>query len=288
MIGKVPRAGRGFRGLVRYLLHGARRSDTLQPRVAWTATRNLLLDDPAKAPLLMRMTATKSVRVRRPVYHLVISWTPDERPTPEMMRQVADTTCRDLGLAGHQRLYVAHRDTHNPHLHIVVNRVHPETGTAWATSNDYKRVERSLARQARALGLQVVPGRHNGLLPSDTPRRARDGAYQKERRETGARPQDRWSAERIAAERPLLAPMFQSARSWPELTAALADRGLALRRKGQGLVVVDATGEMKLSELGTGVRLVMLEARLGKLAAEAADLAPARRLTRRRNRQLMR
>ncbi len=66
MIGKVPRPGRGFRGLVGYLLHGERRQK-VSGRVAWTATRNLLLDDPERAPELMRITARKSVRVAKPV-----------------------------------------------------------------------------------------------------------------------------------------------------------------------------------------------------------------------------
>lgn len=39
MIGKVPKAGRGFKGLIRYLVQGGR--DEPQPdRVASTAVRN--------------------------------------------------------------------------------------------------------------------------------------------------------------------------------------------------------------------------------------------------------
>lgn len=264
MIGKVPKAGRGFRGLVRYLLHGARRgSDRLHPRVAWTATRNLFVDDPIQSSLLMRMTAAKSVRVRRPVYHLVISWTPAEKPTPEIMLQVADATCRELGLANHQRLYVAHRDTRHPHVHIVVNRIHPETGTAWSASHDYRRIELSLARQAQQLGMIVVPGRHNEGLDRRSPRRPTDGAYQKSRRE-GRHAPVRMSPDRIAELKPLLVPLFAAARSWIELRNRLAGHGLDIVRKGQGLVLTGADGEMKISALGAGVRLAGLEARLGR------------------------
>lgn len=149
MIGKVPKAGSGFRGLINYLLHGERKDqpagmpapsqDHDASRVAWVELRNMLLSDPDQAPKLMRATALKSRRVKSPVYHYVISWHPSEAPSDDFMRIVADTTCKDLGLDDYQMLYVAHRDTDHHHVHIVVNRVHPETGTAWNRRQDWVR-----------------------------------------------------------------------------------------------------------------------------------------------------
>jgi hypothetical protein len=55
-----------------------------------------------------KVTAQKSKRVQTPVYHYVISWRHDENPTDDFMREVADVTCRDLGLEEHQLLFVAH------------------------------------------------------------------------------------------------------------------------------------------------------------------------------------
>ncbi len=290
MIGKVPRPGRGFRGLVGYLLHGDRQRNA-SGRVAWTATRNLLLDDPERAPELMRITARKSVRVAKPVYHFVISWHRDERPTPDIMRRVADATCADLGLVEHQSLYVAHHDTKSPHVHIVVNRVHPETGIAWQTSHDYRRIEQSLARQARELGFEVVPGRHNGMVVTDAPsRRLRDGAYQKARRENKS-PAAKMTPDAVERWRPILVPVFSSASDWASLTAALSQHGLRLVRKGQGAVVSDGVREMKLSDIGPDLRWPGLAVRLGPLPAEASpttrtDLAtePARRSRRQHDR----
>lgn len=265
MIGKVPRPGRGFRGLVSYLLHRDGRAPG-GSRVAWTATRNLVIDDPERAPVVMRITARKSVRVAKPVYHFVISWHRNERVTPDIMRQVADTTCRDLALDDHQRLYIAHHDTQNPHVHIVVNRVHPETGLAWQTSHDYRRIEQSLARQALDLGLAVVPGRHNGrVAPETLPRRARDGAFQQARRENISTPvRGRMSTEDIDQFRSTLRPLFLAARSWAELDASLALFGLGFVRKGQGVVIASTSAEMKLSDLGAGIRLAALEQRFGR------------------------
>jgi hypothetical protein len=97
MIGKVPDQGKSFRGVVNYLLYG-KKGEPRPERVAWTETRNLLVKHPRKAATLMRLTSKKSKRVKKPVYHYVISWRHDERPDDPTMRLVADTTCQDLGL----------------------------------------------------------------------------------------------------------------------------------------------------------------------------------------------
>jgi hypothetical protein len=263
MIGKVPDQGKSFRGVVDYLLFG-KKGEPRPERVAWTETRNLLVDQPRKAATLMRLTARKSKRVKKPVYHCVISWRHDERPDDNHMRQVADTTCQDLGLEEYQRLYVAHRDTDHHHVHIVVNRVHPETGTAWKNSHDYRRIEVSLRRQAEAMGMDYVPGRHND--PERFRGRAKrplDREHQRGRR-LGEPLQSRWDDATRAGHRDQLQQLFAQAASWEELDRALAAKGLNLTRKGQGLVLCDQTGTMKLSDLGRNVRLKGLEERFGK------------------------
>lgn len=279
MIGKVPKAGRGFRGLVSYLLKGAPDDPEGAARVAWTETHNLISEDPNHAPALMRMTAAKSNRVKKPVYHFVVSWHHNEAPSDDLMRDVADATCEDLGLAEYQRCYIAHHDTKHRHVHIVVNRVHPETGVAWKTSHDYRRIEQSLARQAESHGLEIVPGRFNErLAPAPTkPRRVRDGELQKSKREGGPLPVPRWSREQIAERRHQLSTIFDAAQRWDELHEQLAAVGLTAERKGAGMVIADATGEMKLSELGKRYRLAGLEQRFARpFEPRAADKPPAK------------
>lgn len=275
MIGKVPKAGRGFKGLVSYLLHGEKKQKNDRSRVAWIEMRNLLVGDPEKVPALMQATAKKSRRVRSPVYHYVISWHRRENPSDELMRQVADVTCDDLGLEEYQRLYIAHHDTAHKHVHIVVNRVHPETGKAWRTNHDYRRIEVSLRRQSEDLGLEYVPGRHNDPEKfRGKARRARDGEYQKARKEGAGPPMRRWDQQMVASRRPLLETLFARSRSWGELQRGLATQGLALQRKGQGIVITDGVGAMKLSQVGRQIRLKTLEKRFGRLHArpEPADI----------------
>lgn len=260
MIGKIPRPGRGFRGSFQYLMHGKRDADRDPHRLAWMETRNLFVKDPDRIPAMMRATAAQSRKCQKPVYHMIISWRPDEAVSDVTMREVADQALFDLGLNEHQAVLAAHRDTDHRHLHILVNRVHPETGKAWHTSKDWARFERSIARQALERGLLKVDGRHNS--PEQMARenkRARDGEYQMIRRLGHEVPKDRWSLEEIKSRRLQLAPIFEQSRSWDQLTRLLSAEGLTLTAKGQGLVIDDSMGFMKLSDLGKNVRLAGLE-----------------------------
>ncbi|WP_423415329.1 relaxase/mobilization nuclease domain-containing protein [Hyphomicrobium sp. B1] len=260
MIGNVHKGGNGFRGIVNYLLHG-KRDEPDPDRVAWAITRNMLVHDPDLAPAIMRATANQSARCLKPGYHFSISWRHDENPTDELMRMVGDSTIADLGLTEHQALMLCHKDKAHRHLHILVNRVHPGTHKAWHTGKDYERLEQSIARQAKALGMLHVPGRFNEPERALTqPRHARDGEFQKARREAKPRPLDRWSLDEIKSRKLQLGPIFEGSRSWDQLAQNLAREGLTITRKGQGLIIADAFGFMKLSDLGKEVRLGTLEA----------------------------
>ena len=266
MLANVPRPGRDFDGLCRYLLQGQAGAAGDPDRVAWVATRNLATDRPDLAAKVMKATADLSVRVERPAYHLIISWHPDERPTREAMIQVAETTLADIGLSEHQALLIGHKDSSNLHLHAMINRVHPETGVAWSTSHDYPRIERSMRRQAEAQGFIPVPGRHT------EPERFKDcaltparGEYQLLRKK-GRAAVLQWSMAQTKALGERLKGTFDEAQSWDEVEQALEAFGGELVAKGQGLVITDRarSGYAKLSALRASIRLKELEARFGQ------------------------
>lgn len=267
MIGKVAASGSGFRGVVNYLLLG--KKDVPNPdRVAWTMAHNLLSENPDRAPALMRATANQSTRCRKPVYHLAIAWHQDENPDDQMMREVGTQTLKDLSLEDHQALFIAHKDTAHKHLHIVINRVHPETAKAWSNSNDYKRIEISLRKQAEARGLPYVPGRFND--PERFGRKgrgARDGEYQAAVRHGKAAPKGMWSMEDIKGLRTVLSPTFADATSWDDLSLRVGSLGFRLSPKGQGLIIEGSDGFMKLSDLGKQVRIKNLEDTYGETFA---------------------
>ncbi|MCP3963614.1 MAG: relaxase/mobilization nuclease domain-containing protein [bacterium] len=252
MIGKVTR-GRGFKGLLTYLLQG--QDGQQQDRVAWVATRNLVVD-PEFAPSVMHSTAAENPRVEKPVYHLSISLDPQERLEPEVLRGVAERTLRDLGLEHHQAVLVAHEDTEHQHVHVMVNRVDPTSRKAWRAGHDYARIEKSLRLQERELGLRQVRGRHFSLDGGDRHREARASSGSRRLAER-TRKQPFGEHVRAVARRDML-----EARTWGELHDRLGEVGLRLEKRGRGLVVTDGGERVKASFVDRKASLASLERRL--------------------------
>lgn len=240
MLAKVPRPGKSFTGLRRYLLLGSRDTAHNPSRVAFVATRNLATDDPVLATKIMTATAALSVRTVRPVYHLVISFHPDEQPSEKMMHTIAQTTLTDLGLADHQAVLVGHADTANRHLHLLINRVHPDTGRAWSAAHDYRRLEQSMQRQAQALGLMAVPSPERTAAKVQSKQTAKPNV---------------WDACALQVLRQRLQPVLANVTTWSRLHEELAALDLKLLRKGQGFIVTDreGTGYAKFSDVAGGV-----------------------------------
>lgn len=152
----VSSSGRSFRALAAYLASG--RSGEERERVAWSVGRNLPTDDLELAAIFMRATAAQSNRVEKPVYHVALSFDPSDNVDRATMERVAAHVLDRLGLAEHQAVIVAHRDRDHAHVHIIVNRVHPETGNAWERWKDQPLIQQVLREEERRLGLREVRG----------------------------------------------------------------------------------------------------------------------------------
>jgi hypothetical protein len=137
--------GASFRGAMLYYLHDKRREGELlrlsHERVAWTATRNCAHNEPELA--IGEMIATAETReqlkqaagerlsgqpMEQPVMTISLSWHPSEKPDRAEIERAADSYLKHMGLDEHQAVYLAHNDTEHAHVHIIVNRVHPERG----------------------------------------------------------------------------------------------------------------------------------------------------------------
>lgn len=197
MIPKLSR-GHSFQGLTRYLLHdrrepGQSEADTAE-RVGFTHTMNFAAGrdagDSAKAARLMALTWQSREQLKReagikpggsvskapPVWHSSLSWAKSERPDEaEMMRAVRSYLDHaGLGIEkGYQTSIVQHTDTLHPHVHIVVNLVHPDTGKqadpfrdrqkAQAWARDYERERGAVfchAREAKHAAADQVRASH--------------------------------------------------------------------------------------------------------------------------------
>lgn len=259
--------GTSFPALAAYLEYGPR-DGSRRDRVDWIESRNLPTTHPQAAARIMRATARDSESIQPPVYHFSISFAPDDPVTREMMRNVADRTLRDLGLENYQVLIVAHRDTAHPHMHFMVNRVHPERLNVWNNWHDFKRIETILRALEVELGLRIVPGRH-----APVPEQARHLVVRDAPAPRLVRGDDafRDHVSRVAG------PHLLGARSWAELESALAEHGLAVRPDGRGMVVTDGVQKIKCSEIDRAASRYHVERRLGALNNYRARQAVAGR-----------
>lgn len=281
MIASIQPLSRSFKCPVGYVVFGR---DGRQSRVAWAETYNLPTRDLELAACFMGATANGSVSgTRTPVYFFSISFDVDDPVDEAMMGHVARRTLRDMGLEEHEAIVVAHKDRSHPHLHFIVNRVHPTRFVLWRKWWDYGRMERSLRAQEVELGLRVVPGWH---APAPSLDRAREGHTD------GWQPGARWIKPLPGPKRgdraflqdvtERAAPVLAQVRSWAALERGLAEQGLALTVKGGGFRITDGKHYVKASQVGRAFSRYHLEKRLGRYPdyrarMAVADIGPVRR-----------
>lgn len=176
--------GASFKGLGLYLLHDKRPEhdgmfggdipahEQTAHRVGFTETRNLATDNGDRAWKLMIATASRADELKaaagikatgrkleKPVLHYSLNWHPDERPSKEQMTAAVEASLKALGLEEHEALIVQHTEMDHSHVHIMVNRVHPETGIAAKLSNSRLALDKWADQYERDQGNIVSPNR---------------------------------------------------------------------------------------------------------------------------------
>lgn len=274
MIAKTG-TGKGFGGLMEYLSN--------EKKMEWMETRNVTSLQPENIAGEMQIYSMES-RAKKPVYHVTISWDSADGPTKEEMVEVGDGFLEHMKLDSHQAVMVSHRDGNHPHLHLMINRVHPETGKAWESfdyegqgrgrkivKREYEKIEEFLRKTEKEKGWRVVPGKHTehgkGIdFESPAPdvweiRRERE---LKEKAEAmGLDPEgiDPRSPKQKAIE---MKKSLFAAQSFEEFDGQLAGQGLWLEKKGQGAVITDGYLSVKLSRISRRLSSGRLEETFGQ------------------------
>ena len=251
--------------LVPYMLRGKG-----EERCTWYLAGNLEgLDRQKDAELaveIMEVLQQGNVRAKgNKTYHLVISFHPDDRRlAPAELEDVVRQAVEAAGLGQHQYIAVRHSEQEHEHLHVAVNKIHPET---LKIHHPYKAIPAFQALASileQELGLHRVD-RSRGRSQSH---RARDfEAHQ------GVESFSRWARRTIGD-----ATGHDRIGSWPALHDELARFGVRLVRRGNGLAVVHATRPnfaCKASALGRGWSKQRLCERYGEFVPgpEAAQVA---------------
>ena len=228
--------------LVPYMLRGKG-----EERCTWYMAGNLPgLDGREDATLavdVMELVQDGNRRAKgSKTYHLVISFHPeDRRLVPAELEDVVGRAVRAAGLEEHQYIAVRHSEQEHEHLHVAVNKIHPET---LKIHHPYKAI---CAYQALARILEEELGLHRveRTRGRSQNHRARDFEAHQSLESLA-----RWARRTIGD-----GAKLEGIASWAALHDELKPFGVRLVPRGNGLAIVDATRlnlACKASSLGRG------------------------------------
>jgi Relaxase/Mobilisation nuclease domain len=106
-----------------------------------------------------------SRRVEKPVLHLALRLAPGEELTADQWREIGRECAKEFGVSDNQYLAILHKDTAQPHIHIVANRVGFD-GKAAKDSNSYRRMAELCRKMERRYQLKEVLS-PNAFLPKE-------------------------------------------------------------------------------------------------------------------------
>ena len=254
----------------------AKEGQEIQPRGDGPATEtNCLSLRTASAE--MKAVADMNGRVKDPVYHVVLSWREGEQPTNQQMFEAGREAMKAVGMDGHQYVFAAHRDTDNHHLHMMVNRVNPETEKAVYPDKDFYKLDRCMREVELSQGWQHDKGpfavmERDGKKVIDW---ASKDVNTKEKMPAKARDMEQQGGQESlfsyarGEPRKAVSELLKDPRTtWQDLHGALAKHGLEMREKGQGLAIYDKAGKdqtpIKASDMHEALGKGKLVKRLGE------------------------
>jgi len=228
--------------LVPYMLQG-----NGEERCTWYMAGNLeglhRREDAELAVDVMELLQKGNVRAKgNKTYHLVISFHPeDRRLSSAELEDVVRRAVRATGLGEHQYIAVRHSEQEHEHLHVAVNKIHPET---LKIHHPYQAIH-AFQALASVLEEELHLHRVDRTVGRSGNHQARDfEAYR------GTKSFSRWARTNIGEAKEL-----DRIASWEALHQELKRFGVRLVPRGNGLAIVDATRSnltCKASALGRG------------------------------------
>jgi len=269
MLAPVPKkrkdGGSSFKSLGAYLTNDVdKETGEVIQRGEIMLSPSLLSEE--TAAIEMRAVSKENQRCKDPVLHLVLSWQKDENPSREQWEKAVNHAMKELGMTEHQYMAVAHTDTENFHVHIMANRVHPETYRAHYPEWLHK----SLDKACREIEAEQGWQHSNGLYKWDedkgravpmtrAEREALREAAERRELEAGEAGKDKaakmerfGNAESLqtyckgAPAQELAAVMKQERATWQDVHAVMARHGLELHKGEKGGYTVTAGAGVKV------------------------------------------
>jgi Relaxase/Mobilisation nuclease domain len=276
---KVKSSGGGSKGgkisrLVDYITKKEKDKQLDNNKIDYYGSRGFICDDLTSQKAEMTALASDAPKCTNPITHWVMSWQEDERPTRDQVDQAIDILLEELDMTDRQVIYATHQDTDNYHVHVAINRVHPDTLKAPNNFRDVELAHKAVARIAHIQGWQseqraryeVIDGQTQRIQhpPQATKQPVGQIAQQIESHQ-GIK-----SAERVGIETG--AALIRAAHSWRDLHQSLADRGMRYEQYGTGAYLYVGAVKLKASSAGRDCSLPQLKKRLGEYQQPPSNL----------------
>jgi hypothetical protein len=263
-------SGKGFRQLARYI-----RGRSADPRATWFLAANLpgvtTANDVELACRLVEAVQAQNTRAGKDrTYHLVVSLHAEDRSLDRKeLRHVVENLVDVLGFSEHQYIAARHSDKDHEHIHVAINKIHPESFRIHSSAWDHQKL--FTAGRALEAELGLTPLRSRARERDDLPQRAADYEAQQ-----GVDSFARWSRE-------TLAPALRATEmhSWDDMHRACGHFDVMLRLHGNGLVFEDVERgiRVKASSVGRELSKRRLCKRLGDFQPASSQHFEAARRT---------
>ena len=214
--------------------------------------------------------AIEATRSKDPVDHWLLSWKEGEQPTHAQCSEAVEILKRHLGMSSeHLAVFALHRNTENYHLHIVLNRVHPDTlrveDKGWCIDKAHKAIAEIIHAQGweAERNARYVADRSGQVTRASSVRESQPHSKARDHENaTGEK-----SCERIAQEK--AAPILLNAKSWAQVHEELAQVDMRYERKGSGAMLWVGTQPLKASCIGREFSRSRMEERLGEFQPDS-------------------
>jgi len=180
-------------------------------------------------------------KVEKPVFHLAIRLAPGDQLSNEQWRGVAQAAAKEFQFENNQYVCILHKDTQQPHVHIVANRVGFD-GKTVSDSNSYRRVADLCRRMEKQYELRQV------LSP-------RQFLSAKERQI----PRHDQRKEQL---REIIRQSLKGTRAYPEFERKIQEKGYRVD-KGRGIAFEDEK-KVRIKGSEVGYSLATIEQTLAK------------------------
>ncbi|WP_119309769.1 TraI/MobA(P) family conjugative relaxase [Cohaesibacter haloalkalitolerans] len=242
---------RGAGNLIRYIADAKEKGEKLESFWMTNCDAGTELKDIDFA--IIEINATQGMNQTSkadPNYHLVVSFAEGEKPDIDVLKDIEKEFADALGFSDHQRVIGTHKNTDNFHMHIMFNKVHPETLKMHTPYRDYKILQETCMVLEKRYGLRPEKGREE----------------KKERINSRAQDMEGFTWEKsfstfLKERKDLLIKMRETSSSWADFHEKLDRLGVSIKARGNGLVFVE-------NQSGTREKASIVDRSFSKAALE--------------------